>query len=129
MRVLLDTNAYTALLAGDGRVADLLAKSEAVLLPAVVMGELLDGFAGGSREKSNRSLLADFMARPRTVCVPVTPDTAECFALVKQGLKRKGSPIPINDVWIAASCLEHGARLVSFDRHFEAVEGLLRWQA
>lgn len=127
-RVLLDTNAYTALMAGDGRIADLLAGSGAILLSPVVLGELLDGFAGGSREAANRACLDRFRAKPRTICVPVTADTAEWFSQVKQALRRKGSPIPINDVWIAASCLEHGAMLVSFDRHFAAIDGLLRWQ-
>ena len=127
-RLLLDTNAYAALMAGDTRVADALAKAEAILISSIVLGELLDGFLNGSRERQNRELLERFLAKPRTVKLPITPDTAEHFAAVKRQLRRKGKPIPTNDVWIAASCLEHGATLLSFDTHFAEVDGILRWE-
>ena len=125
-RLLVDTSAYTALLAGHEGIADLISDSEAVLLSTVVIGELLDGFLGSTREEQNRHELKQMRAKSRTVVVPVTGDTAEWFATVKQQLRRKGTPIPINDVWIAASALEHGATLVSRDHHFENVDGLLR---
>lgn len=127
-RVLLDTNAYTALLAGDERVASILASSEAVLLSPIVIGELVDGFLGGSRQRENRETLERFRSKPRTVMVPITDETSERFALVKRQLRAKGRPIPANDLWIAASCLEHGAMLLSFDQHFAWVEGILRWE-
>ena len=125
-RVLIDTCAYSALMAGDGRIADVLSESEAVLLSPIVMGELFDGFLGGTRDLENRRILRRFRERPRTVMVPVTDATAEWFAHVKRGLRLRGRPIPINDVWIAASCIEHGAMLLSFDSHFDAVDGLRR---
>ncbi len=127
-RLLIDTNAYTALLAGNKEIADKLAKSDAVLLSPVVLGELLDGFEGGSRNSENRKTLMRFRERPRTVCVPITDETADWFAHIKQQLRRKGKPVPINDVWIAASCMEHGAKLISLDIHFANIDGLLRWQ-
>lgn len=119
-RVLIDTNAYTALLGGNEKIADELSESDAVLVSPVVLGELLDGFAGGDRYSENRE-------KPRTVCVPITDETAEWFALIKQQLRKKGKPVPINDVWIAASCMEHGAKLISLDAHFSHIDGLLRW--
>ena len=125
-RVLVDTNAYSALMAGDGRVADELARSEVVALSPVVIGELLEGFLLGSRANENRAILARFRGKPRTVCLPVTDATAEWFAEIKRMLRAKGRPIPANDVWIAASCMEHGCRLLSFDAHFAAIDGLLR---
>lgn len=124
--MLVDTNAYTALMAGDTRIADELARYEVVLLSPVVLGELYDGFSGGNRNRKNRAILADFRSKPRTVGVPVTDETAEWFAEIKRILRKKGRPIPINDVWIAASCMEHGAQLLSYDKHFEAIDGLLR---
>ncbi|MFH2113069.1 MAG: type II toxin-antitoxin system VapC family toxin [Spirochaetota bacterium] len=127
MRCLLDTNAYSALIAGDERIADVLRDADAVLLSPVVIGELNDGFLGGTRNARNREILEGFRQKPRTVMVPILDETAEWFAEIKQMLRRKGRPIPINDVWIAASCMEHGARLVSLDTHFSNVEGLLRW--
>jgi tRNA(fMet)-specific endonuclease VapC len=127
-RVLIDTNAYTALLAGNEKLADELSESDAVLVSPVVLGELLDGFEGGKRNSENREKLKQFREKPRTVCLPITDETAEWFTLIKQQLRKKGRPIPINDVWIAASCMEHGAKLISLDAHFSYIDGLLRWE-
>jgi tRNA(fMet)-specific endonuclease VapC len=127
-RVLIDTNVFSALMAGDGRIADELARNEAILLTPIVIGELYDGFLGGKRNRENRMILARFREKPRTVLVPITDSTAEWFAEIKRMLRKKGRPIPINDVWIAASCMEHGACLMSFDAHFSEIDGLLRWE-
>ena len=116
-------------MAGDARVADALRDAEAVLLSPVVIGELYEGFLGGNRAAENRAILARFRKKPRTVLVPITDATAEWYADIKRTLKAKGTPIPLNDVWIAAGCMEHGARLISFDAHFQAIDGLLRWSA
>ena len=126
MRVLIDTNVYSALMAGDADVADELSRNEVVLMSPIVIGELYDGFRGGSRNVENRKTLARFLAKPRTLCIPVTGTTSQWFAEIKQGLRKKGRPIPINDLWIAASCMEHGARLLSHDEHFSDIDGLLR---
>lgn len=124
-RILLDTNAYTALMSGSREIADALNTAEEVLLSVLVIGELLDGFLGGSRNKQNREILRRFREKPRTNTVPVTPETAEWFALVKQQLKKKGKPIPLNDVWIAAACMEHSAALLTLDKHFQEIDGLI----
>jgi len=124
-RVLIDTNAYSALLTGNMKIRSLLSQSAAILLTPIVIGELLEGFLGGRREQENREILEKFRSKPRTVCVPITDATSEWFALIKNQLKRKGKPIPIGDVWIAASCMEHGAMLISLDFHFREIEGLL----
>ena len=126
-RVLIDTNAYSALMAGDARIADALSGSEAVLLSPIVIGELYDGFLGGSRDLENRQILQRFRQLPRTVTVPIVDTTAEWFAHVKRGLRLRGRLMPINDVWIAASCIEHGATLLTFDSHFDAIDGLRRY--
>lgn len=125
-RLLLDTNAYTALLRGDRRIAEELERAEAILLSPIVLGELYDGFRNGQRNAENRAILARFRAKPRCILVPVTDSTAEWFAEIKRILRKKGEPIPQNDIWIAASCMEHGARVLSLDRHFAAIDGLLR---
>jgi tRNA(fMet)-specific endonuclease VapC len=125
-RLLVDTNAYAALMAGTRWIADALARSEAVLLSPIVIGELLDGFVAGSRNAENRRILAQFRGKPRSVTIPITAETAEWFAQIKRGLRAKGKPIPINDVWIAASCFEHGAVLLSLDSHFDEIDGLRR---
>lgn len=125
-RVLIDTNAYSALMSGDETIADELAKDEAVLLSPIVIAELYDGFLNGSRNRENRLILERFREKPRTVCVPITDATADWYAEIKRIMRKKGRPIPINDVWIAASCMEHGARLLSLDAHFADIDGLLR---
>ncbi len=125
-RILIDTNAYSALMGGDGRIADILARHEAVLLSPVVIGELYDGFLNGTRDAENREILNRFRDKPRTVCVPISDSTAEWFAEIKRILRKKGRPIPMNDVWIAASCMEHGAALLTLDAHFAEIDGLLR---
>jgi tRNA(fMet)-specific endonuclease VapC len=105
-KILLDTNAYSALLAGNQDVLARLAESEQVLLSVVVLGELFCGFKGGPRERENRELLADFLRRPPVRVVEISMSTAEIFAQVKDRLRKAGRPIPLNDIWIAAQALE-----------------------
>ncbi len=86
-RILIDTNAYSALMGGDGRIADILARHEAVLLSPVVIGELYDGFLNGTRNAENREILNHFRDKPRTVCVPISDSTAGWYAEI-DGLLR-----------------------------------------
>lgn len=124
MKILLDTNAYSAMARGHENVCDLVRMSERVLLSMVVMGELLAGFRGGSRFDKNRRALDDFLASPYVKDVPVTRTTADRFGRIWAGLSARRKPIPTNDIWIAAHAMKTGADLVSFDRHFEEIEGL-----
>ncbi len=123
-RLLVDTNAYTRLMRGDERVLELLGAADVVFLSVVVMGELYAGFKRGQREYDNRRLLSEFISRATVKVLFVTGQTAEVFGDVKDSLKKKGTPIPINDVWIAAHAIENGATLVTFDHHFNRVMGL-----
>jgi predicted nucleic acid-binding protein len=122
--ILIDTNAYTAFMLGDTAVVEVLAHAERICLNSIVLGELLGGFAAGTREAKNRAELARFLDSPRVEVVPVTALTADSYALAYSNLRRKGQPIPTNDLWIAASALEHGAALLSRDRHFGQIDGL-----
>ena len=124
MRTLLDTNAYTAWKRGDAAVTELVQRSEELVLSSIVAGELLFGFRSGSRFERNRRELDDLLRSPYVSFLPVTLVTADRFARIAAALRRKGRPIPTNDVWIAAHALESGADLLSFDRHFEVVDGL-----
>jgi tRNA(fMet)-specific endonuclease VapC len=128
MKVLIDTNCYAALMRGDESIARVLDDAEIVYLSAIVAGELLAGFKGCTMERQNRMDLREFIEKAgKTLMLKVTMDTAERFALIKDALKRKGMPIPVNDIWIAAQCMETGALLLSRDAHFNAVDGLLVW--
>lgn len=122
--ILLDTNAYTAFKRGEPAVVAVLQHAPSLLLSTTVLGELLAGFAAGQKEAANRAELTQFMASPRVKTVPVTLATADLYALVYAALRRKGKPIPTNDLWIAASGLEHGAALLTLDAHFQAIDGL-----
>ncbi len=122
--VLLDTNAYTAFMLGQEDAVEVIAHADRLYLSSTVLGELLGGFAAGSREARYRGELARFMASPRVSVLPVTAVTADSYALLYASLRRKGQPIPTNDLWIAASALEHGAGLLTRDSHFSQVGGL-----
>ena len=122
--ILIDTNAYAAFKRGDEAIVTVLQHAPNLLICTTVLGELLAGFAAGNREQVNRSELTEFIQSPRVKVVPSTPATADLYALIYAALRRKGQPIPSNDLWIAASCLEHGAALLTFDAHFKAIDGL-----
>jgi predicted nucleic acid-binding protein len=123
-KILLDTNAYVAFKRGDAATLDVLRHAPTIGLSVVVLGELLAGFAGGARAARNRTELAAFLDSPRVRVHPVGHATADCYATIFASLRRRGRPIPTNDLWIAATALEHGYALCTFDRHFEQVENL-----
>jgi len=125
--ILLDTNAITALFQGEAVVLDAVAKTDCVYASAIVIGELEVGFRGGSRYVENLEVLERFLAKPSVEVLSVRRETGECFGRVKQALKTKGTPIPINDIWLAAQCMETGAVLVTYDGHFDVVDGLRLW--
>ena len=126
-RILLDTNAYTAFLTGDERVLNALTEAETAFLSAIVIGELYAGFCGGNRLKENKALLARFLQKSNVRVLDVTAETGEVFGQIKNALQKAGTPIPLNDVWLAAQAMETGSVIVSFDAHFDQVSGLRRW--
>lgn len=86
-----------------------------------MLGELLGGFAAGARAAKNRAELAQFLDSPRVECLSVTLQTADSYALICAGLRRKGRPIPTNDLGIAASAQEHGAALLTRDAQIDGL--------
>lgn len=126
MRLLLDTNAYSALSRGHPEVAGRVRDAERVLISAVVAGELLYGFRYGSRLDENLGRLRTFLENPYVRFLPVTFTTADRFGRISASLRHHGTPIPSNDIWIAAHALETGADLLSADPHFDVVDGLAR---
>jgi tRNA(fMet)-specific endonuclease VapC len=124
MRVLLDTNAYAALFRGNSDVSAIVRRSEEVLFSPVVVGELLFGFRNGTRYEANRRQLDSFVESPFVRVLDLTLVTAERFGRIAASLRKKGRPIPSNDMWIAAQAMETGADLLSFDKHFGEIDGL-----
>lgn len=123
-RLLLDTNAYTAWKRGDRRLLVLVAKAERLYLSTIVAGELMFGYRYGNRYAKNLAELEAFIASPFVELVDATLETADRFGQIAAALRRRGKPIPTNDVWIAAHSLQTGAHLVSFDAHFAVIDGL-----
>ena len=124
MRILLDSNAYSLLMRGHEQVAELVRRSENVLLSAVVVGELMYGFRWGAHFDRNASDLRSFLDSPYVSFVPVGPITADRYSRIAASLRAKGRPIPTNDIWIAAQVMETGAELVSTDQHFTQIDGI-----
>jgi tRNA(fMet)-specific endonuclease VapC len=123
--VALDTNVYSAFMRGvPGAVAALRAASE-IHLPLIALGELLAGFAAGTRAAKNREELAQFMASPRVSLLEPDERTARHYADIFVALRSSGTPIPTNDLWIAALARQHRLSLLSLDSHFQAVPGLM----
>jgi tRNA(fMet)-specific endonuclease VapC len=125
VKVLLDTNAYTGFKRGHLGVVDRMRRSGGVLVSTIVAGELLFGFHHGTRFERNRAELEAFLDRSEVTLLPVTLATADRFGRISATLRRKGRPLPTNDVWIAAHTMESGAELLSFDDHFGAIDGLV----
>jgi predicted nucleic acid-binding protein len=117
-RLLLDTSAYSHLMRGNRQAVRILDDAAEVFLSATVIGELLAGFKQGSRELENRAVLNDFLSVTGVGTVGLDEETAERYALILDYLKKRGMPIPANDIWIAASAMQHGLVLLTADRHF-----------
>lgn len=122
MKLLLDTNAYTALMKGDKQIAAKVRDSEKVLMSSIVVGELIFGFKNGTRFSENMAELEKFIYSPFVEFIPVEFNTTVRFGLIAASLKKNGTPIPSNDIWIAAHAIETGAALLSFDSHFSKVD-------
>ena len=127
-KIILDTNAFTAYLAGDRAVFEAIVEAETVFMSVVVLGELFAGFRGGTGRARNEDALKGFLAKSGVRVVDVTVETAEIFGEIKASLRNRGTPIPLNDVWIASHAVETGAKLVTYDNHFKSVEGLRLWE-
>lgn len=122
--LILDTNAYVAFKRGMNGAVEILSLAEEIVVPAVVLGELLAGFACGDREADNRREFTKFLDLASVRVAVVDSTTASWYGRIYSQLRCSGRPIPANDLWIAASALQNGLPVFSYDRHFDNVEGL-----
>jgi tRNA(fMet)-specific endonuclease VapC len=123
-RIVLDTSAYSWLRSGHREVRRRVAEAQLVYLPAVVLGELAAGFVLGRRRKENETALGAFLERPFVETLDVTPAVAVRYGVLFAALRRAGTPIPVNDIWIAATTLAAGAHLLTFDQDFSYIAEL-----
>jgi predicted nucleic acid-binding protein len=120
-RILLDTSALSAHLRGHEGVVEAVRSASRIAVTPIVLGELSAGFRGGSRYEENRDLLRRFQESPRVRILGIDVDTADRYALIHDSLRRAGTPIPTNDMWIAASAMQFGLLLVATDAHYERI--------
>lgn len=123
-RYLIDTNIYSYALKGDQEVIKVLRETDEIGFSVVSIGELLAGFKRGGKERKNREELETFLDSPRVVIYPVNEETAEFYSDVFIRLKKAGTPIPTNDIWIAAIAFQNGLKLFTKDARFKTVAGL-----
>ena len=123
--MILDTNAVSGLFRGDPALEEVLAAEERHQLPVIVVGEYRFGLAR-SRARQQLSELLDQLIAESDV-LEVDLETASVYAEIRTRLRERGQPIPENDIWIGALCLQHRMALVSRDVHFDSVPGLQRW--
>jgi tRNA(fMet)-specific endonuclease VapC len=123
LKLVLDTNIYVDFAAGVPESVDFIAThGESLFLPSIVLGELHYGFIKGQREQVNERKLQQFISRLKVEIILVDADVARKYASIYLSLRSKGTKIPINDVWIAACCMEAGGTLLTRDKHFLHVD-------
>jgi tRNA(fMet)-specific endonuclease VapC len=121
MKLAIDTNVYRALDDGDERLNKLIVSADRLALPVVVLAEIQVGIELGSKQGINRQRLMKFMASPRLDLLEMTAETALYYAQIFVQLRKQGTPIPTNDIWIAALCVQHGYPLATLDSDFKHV--------
>ncbi len=123
MKLVLDTNVYCDYAEGIPNTVDFIAiYGDEIFLPSIVIGQLIYGFMKGSRQKFNERKLQEFLKILHVETIDVNQNVSRKYALIYLSLVKKGKKIPINDVWIAACCMEVGGTLLTRDRHFQHVE-------
>jgi len=125
MKIMLDTSAYVGFKRNIAEVVEIIVKSEIILFSPVVLGELMFGFRSGNKFKKNMYDISEFLNHDVVELVDMGKITPDRYSRIATQLKQQGTPIPTNDIWIAAQSMEHGAELISSDQHFEKISGLV----
>ena len=126
MRLVLDTNRYVDLCRGDVSVIEIVETADEVWLPFVVVGELRAGFAVGTQGSRNETVLRRFLLKSGVGVLYPDEQTTHHYADVYRQLRKQGTPIPTNDMWIAALALQYSLVLCARDMHFDALPQLPR---
>ncbi|MGD8388580.1 MAG: type II toxin-antitoxin system VapC family toxin [Desulfobacteraceae bacterium] len=125
MKVILDTSAYVAFKLNLKSAVDFLMTAHVIYLSPIVIGELMFGFHTNGRFKENMADLDLFLAHELVAVPRFGKITADRYSRIAYQLKAQGTPIPTNDIWIGAQSMELGAELLTSDRHFEKIPGLV----
>ena len=124
-RILIDTNIYVAFKRNVKEIVEALRTVDTIGINTVVLGELYAGFKGGVKENKNKIELDRFLDSPRVEVIPIDETTSEVYAHIFWNLRKKGHPLPTNDIWVAASAFQHNLALFTLDDHFNKVDGLI----
>ncbi len=127
-KVCIDTNIYAAFKKKNTDVVEAFRSFDLIGIDSAVLAELYAGFDMGRKSKQNREELTDFLNSQRVILYSHDIETAEFFSHIFRQLRSKGTPIPTNDIWIAASSMQHGLALYTFDRHFSSIDGILLYE-
>jgi len=119
--MILDTNALSAAADEEPALSALLASADQLALPVIVLGEYRHGIAQSRYRKSYENWLAELLQD--CLVLDINEPTTHCYAEITLELRRKGKPIPTNDIWIAALCRQHSLPLLSRDHHFDLIAG------
>jgi len=122
---MIDTSAYAAFLRGHPGIKLSLQRADEISLSPVVLGELLAGFMMGKNERRNRSILRDFLSSARVNLLEIDEETSERYAVILYHLRTKGAHIPTNDMWIAASAMQYGLKVLTTDKHYIEVPQII----
>lgn len=126
MRVALDTNRYVDLCNGVNETKTIVAQAEVVMLPFIVLAELRAGFAHGKRQEENERVLRRFMLKDGVKSLFADDQTTHHYGALYRQLRKQGTLIPTNDMWLAALVLQHNLVLHARDRHFDHLPQLAR---
>ena len=126
MRLALDTNRYTDLCRGNAEVVETMEGADEIWLPFVVLGELRAGFAVSTQGPRNEATLRRFLLKPGVDVLYADEQTIHHYASVYRQLRKQGTPMPTNDMWVAALVLQHSLTLYARDGHFDALPQLTR---
>jgi len=124
-KILIDTNIYSWAMKGNPDIIEMLQEAVQIGITSISVGELLSGFQAGNRETTNRKELEIFLDSPRVRLHSIDEVTAEYYSSILNQLKKQGTPIPTNDIWIAAVAFQHGLQMATRDKHFSLIKGLL----
>jgi tRNA(fMet)-specific endonuclease VapC len=126
VRIILDTNRYVDFCRGEPDVQAIIRQADSIFLPFVVLAELRAGFRCGTVGRRNEATLVRLLASPRVSALYPDEQTTHVYAGLFAQLRTQGTPIPTNDLWIAALVVQHDLMLCSRDAHFDHLPQLAR---
>lgn len=125
MKIILDTSAYVSFKRNVSDLVEIIVNAESILFSPIVLGELMFGFRNGTKFQENMNDLNKFLDHERVEMVQTGQITSDRYSRIASQLRTQGTPVPTNDIWVAAQTMEHGAELITSDRHFQNISGLV----